>query len=54
MAFAQLFFANNVFIINNGLLKSKLWIDQLIELLRNSRIHIEFHSEFFIARLNMG
>jgi hypothetical protein len=49
MAFAQFFFANNVFIINSGLLKSKIWIDQLIGLLRNSRIHIEFHSNFFIT-----
>ncbi len=47
--FAQLFFENNAFIINSGLLKSKIWSDQLTRLLRNSRIHIEFHSKLFIV-----
>jgi hypothetical protein len=46
--FAQLFLENNAFIINNELLKFKIRIGQLIRLLKNSRIHIEFHFIFFI------
>jgi hypothetical protein len=42
--FAQLFFENNTFIINHGLL-----INQLIGLFKNSRIHIDFHSKLFIV-----
>jgi hypothetical protein len=51
--FAQLFFENNAFIINSALLKLKKWIGQLVGLLRNSNIHIEFHSKLFIG-LRMG
>ncbi len=40
-------FEKNAFIINNELLKSNIWINQLIRLLRNSKIHIEFHSKLF-------
>ncbi len=54
MTFAQFFFANNVVIINSGLLKSKIWIDQLIGLLKNSRIHIEFHCNFFYSTTKRG
>jgi len=46
--FAQLFFENNVIIINNGLLNLKIWTNRLSRLLINSRIHIEFHSQLFI------
>jgi len=46
---SQLLFLNNAFIVNNGLLKFKIWIGQLVGLLRNSRIHIEFHSKLFIG-----
>jgi hypothetical protein len=35
--------------MNNELLKSNIWINQLTRLLRNSRIHIEFHSKLFIV-----
>jgi hypothetical protein len=41
--FAKLLFENNAFIINSGLLNSKIWTNQLIGLFRNSKIHIEFH-----------
>jgi hypothetical protein len=38
------------FIINNELLKlKKIWTRYLIGLLKNSRIHIEFHSKLFIV-----
>jgi len=50
--FAQLFFENNAFIINSGLLKLKKWIGWLVGSLRNSRIHIEFHSKLFIGTKN--
>jgi hypothetical protein len=43
--FSQLFFENNEFIMNGG----KIWTDWLTVLLRNSRIHIEFHSKLFIV-----
>jgi hypothetical protein len=43
------FFLNNAFIVNSGLLKFKIWIGQLVGLLRNSRIHIELHSKLFIG-----
>jgi hypothetical protein len=46
--FVQLFIENNAFIMNNGLLKSNILINELIGLLRNSRIHIEFYSKFFL------
>ncbi len=49
--FAQLFFENNAFIINSGFLEKK-WTSQLAGLLRNSRIHIEFHSKLFIEIKN--
>jgi hypothetical protein len=35
--------------MSNGFLKLKIWIDQLIRLLKTSRIHIEFHSKLFIV-----
>jgi hypothetical protein len=47
--FAQLFFENNAFIMNSVILKLKIWINQLSRLLRNSIIHIEFHSKLFIG-----
>jgi hypothetical protein len=50
--FSQLFFENNGFIVNNGLLKFRIWIGQLVGLLRNLRIHIEFHSKLFIGTKN--
>jgi hypothetical protein len=40
-------FLNNSFIISSGFLKFKIWIGQLTKLLRNSRIHSEFHSNLF-------
>jgi hypothetical protein len=45
--FAQLFFESNAFIINSELFEIKIWTGQLIKLLKNSKIHIEFHSKFF-------
>jgi len=48
MIIAQLCFENNTFIINNEHFKSKIWTDQLIKLLKNSRFHIEFYSKLFI------
>jgi hypothetical protein len=42
--FTQLFFENNAFIINNGLLKLKFWTNQLAGLLY-IYIYIEFHSK---------
>ncbi len=48
MMIAQLFFENNTFIINSEHLNSKICIDQLIKLLKNSRFHIEFYSKLFI------
>jgi hypothetical protein len=50
--FAQLSFESNAFIINSGLLKLKIQISQLVRLLKNSRIHIEFHSTLFIRTKN--
>jgi hypothetical protein len=50
--FVQLFFENNAFIINNELLKLEKWMGQLVGLLKNSRIHIEFHSKLFIGTKN--
>jgi hypothetical protein len=50
--FAQLSFESNAFIINSGLLKLKIQISQLVRLLKNSRIHIEFHSTLFIGTKN--
>jgi len=47
--FAELFFQNNAFIMNNELLKSNIWTNQLIKLLRNSNFHIEFYSKLFIV-----
>jgi hypothetical protein len=41
------FFENNAFIMNSEHLKLKIWIDQLIILVRNSKIHIEFHLNYF-------
>jgi hypothetical protein len=45
---SQLSFWNNACIVNGGLLKFKMWTGYLTKLLRNSRIHIEFHSKLFI------
>jgi hypothetical protein len=47
--FVKLYFENILFIINNGLLKFKIWIGQLIGLLINSKIHIKIHSKMFIV-----
>jgi hypothetical protein len=47
--FLQLVFENNAFIINNELLKSNIWTNKLIGLLKSSRIHIEFYSKLFIV-----
>jgi hypothetical protein len=46
--FAQFVFESNSFFINSGLFKKQNWIGQLARLLKNSRIHIEFHSKLFI------
>jgi hypothetical protein len=57
--FAQIFFENNVFIINSELFLKNLkyiyiyiWTDQLAGLLRNLKIHIEFHSKLFTRTKN--
>jgi hypothetical protein len=50
--FAQFLFNNNAFIINSGLLKKKIWTGQLVRLLINSRIHIEFQAKLFIGIRN--
>jgi len=44
----QLCFQNNAFNMNSGFLQSNIWTNQLIELLRNSKIHLEFYSKLFI------
>jgi hypothetical protein len=46
--FVKLFFEINAFIMNNELLKSNIWTNQLIRLLRNSNFHIEFYFKLFI------
>jgi hypothetical protein len=50
--FAQFLFNNNAFIINSGLLKKTIWTGQLVRLLNNSRIHIEFQAKQFIGIRN--
>ncbi len=47
--FAIFFKKNNAFIMNNELLKSNIWINQLTGLLRNSNFHIEFYFKSFIV-----
>jgi hypothetical protein len=47
--FANYYFLNNAFIMNNELLKSNIWTNQLTRLLRNSKIHIEFYFKSFIV-----
>jgi hypothetical protein len=47
--FAQLFFENNAFIINNGFLKSNIWTNKLTRLLKNLKFNIEFYSKMFIV-----
>jgi len=34
--------------MNSGILQSNIWTNQLIELLKNSNIHVEFYSKLFI------
>jgi hypothetical protein len=46
--FVKVYFENIVFIINNGLLKFKIWTGQLIGLLINWKIHTKIHSKMFI------